>query len=273
LVQVEFKKAMSPTKKQRTPLSSIRSLLLREKFDAFIVGSGDAHQSEYVCETDMRRKFISGFTGSAGTALILDDKALLWTDGRYFLQGEMELSKEWTLMKSLQPGVLDMNEWLAANLKPGQTVGVDAFLMSTAEAKKMVATLKSAGINVRAATVNPVDIVWNAEGSRPPASCGAVKIHDMEYAGLEHTAKIATLQKSIQTADASSLVVSMLDEVGCLEMTEFKSSCTAPVTPEIFTYIHFLDCLASEHPRLRYRIQSRHPLVRGGDVGRRPPFH
>ena len=204
---------MSPNKKQRTPLSSIRSELSKNKFDAFIIGSGDAHQSEYVCESDMRRKFISGFTGSAGTALILNDKALLWTDGRYFLQGEMELSEEWTLMKSGQPGVLDMNDWLVANLKPGQTVGVDAFLMTTAEAKKMMAMLKTAGINFRASTVNPVDVVWNAEGSRPSAPCGAVKVHDIEYAGVEHVAKIDTLKKSIQAANATSLVVSMLDEV------------------------------------------------------------
>lgn len=77
----------------------------------------------------------------------------------------------------------------------------------------MMAMLKTAGINFRASTVNPVDVVWNAEGSRPSAPCGAVKVHDIEYAGVEHIAKIDTLKKSIQAANATSLVVSMLDEV------------------------------------------------------------
>ena len=67
-------------------LSELRQLMKSMEIDAFLVGSEDAHQSEYVCDADMRRQFISGFTGSAGTALILQDQALLWTDGRYFLQ-------------------------------------------------------------------------------------------------------------------------------------------------------------------------------------------
>lgn len=81
-------------------LSQIRELLVLNKVDAFIVGSGDAHQSEYVMESDKRRAFASNFTGSAGTALITLDMALLWTDGRYFLQASQELSTSWTLMKS-----------------------------------------------------------------------------------------------------------------------------------------------------------------------------
>ena len=204
---------MASMKKQRTLLSSLRSELTREDLTAYIVGSGDAHQSEYVCQSDMRRQFISGFTGSAGTALIMQDKALLWTDGRYFLQCEMELSEDWTLMKSGQPGVLEMNDWLLANMSHGQTVGVDAFLMSTDHAKKMIAVLKDAGVNVKASKSNPVDTVWDGEGSRPPYPCGAVRIHDIAFAGVEYKIKIETLQDRIRKANATSMVISMLDEV------------------------------------------------------------
>ena len=69
-----------------TKLGALRASLKRLRLDAFIIGSADAHQSEYVCDRDLRRAYVSEFTGSAGTALVLQDKALLWTDGRYFLQ-------------------------------------------------------------------------------------------------------------------------------------------------------------------------------------------
>ena len=204
---------MGANKKQRTLLSGIRAELSIAGFDAFIVGSGDAHQSEYVCKCDMRRQFISGFSGSAGTALILQDKALMWTDGRYFLQAERELSEGWTLMRSGQPGVLEMNDWILANMSRGQTVGVDAFLVSTAEAARMVTVLMGAGISVLASKTNPVDIVWNAEGSRPDAPHGRVSVHDISLAGVEYTKKIETLQECVRLGKATCIVISMLDEV------------------------------------------------------------
>lgn len=80
-------------------------LLTGKTLQAFLVDTADAHQSEYVSDANKRRQFISDFTGSNGTALVTPDKALLWTDGRYFLQAEQELSAEWTLMKSEEPGV------------------------------------------------------------------------------------------------------------------------------------------------------------------------
>lgn len=210
---ISLSQKMPVGKKQRTLLSSIRSELFKENIDAFIIGSGDAHQSEYVCDSDMRRQFMSGFTGSAGTALILQDKALLWTDGRYFLQAELEISEDWILMKSGQPGVLEINDWLLANLEKGQNVGVDAFLVSTAEAKRMASQLDAKGINVIGATHNPVDIVWEAEGNRPLPPGGKVNIHDIALAGVDMKSKIQSLRELVRTADATSIVISMLDEV------------------------------------------------------------
>ena len=93
-------------------LHLLRPILKSLNVDAFFVGSGDAHQSEYVSDSDERRQFISNFTGSAGTALVLQNSAYLWTDGRYFLQASRELSSEWTLMKSGQPNVLELADWV-----------------------------------------------------------------------------------------------------------------------------------------------------------------
>ena len=119
-------------------LQLLRNELKAMNIDAFYVGSGDAHQSEYVSDADERRQFISGFTGSAGTALILAESAYLWTDGRYFLQASNELSSDWTLMKSGQPGVLELNDWVVQNMKSGQTVGVDPLLIPNGMASNCI---------------------------------------------------------------------------------------------------------------------------------------
>jgi Xaa-Pro aminopeptidase len=127
----------------RLSLKAVRSIMAKElKIDAFIVGTADAHQSEYVCDFDARREFITGFTGSAGTALITSTDAYLWTDCRYFLQAEKELCSDWTLMKSGDKGVLEPNEWIAANMARNSVVGIDPSLFSTNQATAMQTALK-----------------------------------------------------------------------------------------------------------------------------------
>uniref|UniRef100_A0A7C9EIM9 Creatinase N-terminal domain-containing protein n=1 Tax=Opuntia streptacantha TaxID=393608 RepID=A0A7C9EIM9_OPUST len=93
--------------------------------DAYIIPSQDAHQSEFIAECYMRRAYISGFTGSAGTAVVTKDKAALWTDGRYFLQAEKQLSSSWILMRAGNMGVPTTAEWLNDVLAPGSRVGID----------------------------------------------------------------------------------------------------------------------------------------------------
>jgi Xaa-Pro aminopeptidase len=164
----------------------------------------------------MRRAFISGFTGSAGTALILRDKALLWTDGRYWLQASQELSDEWILMKSGEQGVPELNEWLASNLSHGQIVGVDAFLVSASEAKKMTASLASKGIQIKPVLKNPVDTVWDRDGSRPQPPVQPAQVHDISVAGSTHSEKIHRIQEFVREKKASAVVFSALDEIAWL---------------------------------------------------------
>lgn len=96
--------------------------------DAYIVPSEDPHQSEFIADCYMRRAYISGFTGSAGTAVITKEKAALWTDGRYFLQAENELGHEWTLMRAGQPYTPSTSEWLKETLPEGARVGIDPLM-------------------------------------------------------------------------------------------------------------------------------------------------
>jgi len=196
-------------------LELFRKVLLSRNVDAFIVGSGDAHQSEYVSDADERRVFISKFTGSAGTALILQNSAYLWTDGRYFLQAANELSQDWTLMKSGQPNVLELPDWVINNMQSGQTVGVDPLLIPNGQAKAMNDLFASKGINLVAVEENPVDEVWSQLGKPQPVS-KPLRALGEDKTGLSHTAKIAKVREFITAEKASALLVTMLDDVAWL---------------------------------------------------------
>ena len=122
-------------------LSLLREELVAAGLHALVVPSGDAHLGEYVHPCYERRAFISGFTGSAGTVLVTREEALLWTDGRYFLQAEKELSDEWTLMRMNQEAVPTLEDWLSANLPEGGLLGIDPYVHSIADAEKLQAAV------------------------------------------------------------------------------------------------------------------------------------
>ncbi|XP_022858823.1 probable Xaa-Pro aminopeptidase P [Olea europaea var. sylvestris] len=111
-------------------LRRLRELFSRPNIniDAYIIPSQDAHQSEFIADCYARREYISGFTGSAGTAVITKDKAALWTDGRYFLQAEEQLNSSWILMRAGNLGVPTSSEWLNGVLTPGSRIGIDPLL-------------------------------------------------------------------------------------------------------------------------------------------------
>eukprot|EP01035_Chromulina_nebulosa_P031375 gene31375-41823_t len=218
-----------------SPLFTVQILLQQRGIDAFIVGSGDAHQSEYVCHYDMRRQFVSGFTGSAGTALVIaQGKSLLWTDGRYFSQAEMQLSDEWLLMRSGQPNVLEINDWIVENLPTGSVVGFDPFLMSTSQAKALIKVLKLRGITIKCCSgiegENPVDIAWNALGTRPPFPKNALRILEVKNAGIPHSIKILAVQKLVIEKNAVAILITMLDEIAWLFNIRGSDISFNPVT-------------------------------------------
>ena len=137
--------------------------------DAYIVPSEDPHMSEYPPDCHARREFISNFTGSAGTAVITRDAALLWTDGRYFLQAEKQLSPDWTLMRMGTDGCPDIPDWLAANVPVGGRVGIDPFLLTVDGARKLEKQLASEGRTLLPLTGdNLVDCVWGDARPQEP---------------------------------------------------------------------------------------------------------
>lgn len=185
-----------------------------EAVQAYIVPSTDAHQSEYIAPCDKRREFITGFTGSAGTAIITQDEATLWTDGRYWLQAERELDSSWTLKKDALPGGETQQGWLSKVLPPASRIGVDPFLMSYSGWKKLSDSLASNGGHVLVPChENLIDLIWD---DKPPLPCHSIVPLDIRYTGKTWQEKIIDVRKKMLEKSCDALVLTALDEVAYL---------------------------------------------------------
>ena len=168
-----------------SPAARVVSLLHTYSLTGYIVPTADAHQSEYVADCDNRRAYISGFTGSAGTALLLSPAVSpshkLWTDGRYFLQATQQLSSDWELMRMRQPGVPELEEFIAQSLPEGSKVGVDPSTMSITGYKSLSEQCKPKGIEIVTHTANLIDEAWASH--RPPLPNNPIIVHGEPWAG------------------------------------------------------------------------------------------
>ena len=184
-----------------------------EQIHAYIVPSGDAHQSEYIATCDCRRAFISGFTGSAGTAVITRDKAALWTDGRYYLQAEKQLDSNWILMKEGLPDTMSQAEWLSKVLPVGGRVGVDPYLMSSETWKPMDKILKENGHSLVPVMQNLIDLVWD---DRPSPPQNPLMVLPDCYTGQVWEDKILKVREKMKSKNCGAFVVTPLDELAWL---------------------------------------------------------
>mmetsp|Transcript_3365 Transcript_3365/g.8315 ORF Transcript_3365/g.8315 Transcript_3365/m.8315 type:complete len:329 (-) Transcript_3365:208-1194(-) len=194
-------------------LAALRAEMARLGLDAVLVPSDDPHQSEYVATCYERRAFISGFKGSSGTAVVTATQALLWTDGRYFLQAEQQLFDSWALVKDRLPDTVSIEAWLV-QCESVTVVGLDPLLASAASVAELRKSLEGAGKVLKALPNNPVDLVWGS--SRPPPPSAAAFCLDARYAGQTVAQKLAAVKKALAVAKADVLVVAALDEVAWL---------------------------------------------------------
>ena len=194
-------------------LDSLRELMKQEKVDAFIFPSTDPHNGEYVSDHWKGREFISGFNGSAGTAVVTMDSAALWTDSRYFLAAEEQLQGTgFTLMKLKIEGTPSISEWLGQKLsqKDGAVVGIDGMVNSVDTVESLAAELRrQGGITIRT-NFDPLDIIWT---DRPSIPENKVEIHDLKYAGETAESKIRRIREELKKIHASGMLVSALDDI------------------------------------------------------------
>lgn len=194
-------------------LESLREVMKREHLAAFIFPSTDAHQSEYVADHWMGRAWISGFDGSAGTAVVTMHSAALWTDSRYFLAAEEQLKgTEFQLMKLKIPGTLSIAEWLGKELQDVDSpeVGLDGWVNSYSSTSGLIADLRKAGgITVRT-NFDPLEEIWK---DRPSIPLKPVEIQPMEFAGEDVSSKIKRIRRALRAQHADGMLVSALDDI------------------------------------------------------------
>jgi len=184
-----------------------------EDLHAYIVPSADSHGSEYLAACDDRRAFLTGFTGSAGTAVVTHNKACLWTDGRYYLQAAREMDHNWTLMKDGQPGTPSQGQWLCSVLPMGGAVGVDPRLLSSRAWDTLAGELQTGGHCLRAVPHNLVDLVWS---DHPPRPSNPVMPHPVQYTGRTVKEKLEAVRAKMEEKNCTLLVLAALDEIAYL---------------------------------------------------------
>ena len=191
-------------------LSALRKCMQEKHIDIYIVPTADFHQSEYVGEHFKARAYITGFTGSAGTAVITLHDAKLWTDGRYFLQAAKQLEGTGvTLMKMFEPGVPTVEEYLEAELKSGQTLSFDGRVVSVGEGDEYASIAKKNGAKVDYQE-DLIDAIWT---DRPPLSEEPVWFLEEKYSGESTESKLSRIRREIADAGCDTHIVSTLDDI------------------------------------------------------------
>jgi len=204
---------MSDTIAQR--LNALREVMRREHLAAFIFPSTDPHQSEYVADHWKGREWISGFNGSAGTAVVTLSSAALWTDSRYFLAAEQQLDgTEYQLMKLKMPGTPTIAEWIGEGVRgryEGFTeVGVDGTLLSAAEVRLLIGALRHEGGLTLRTNLDPLKEIWK---DRPAIPDDKVELYPLKYAGETARDKIARIRAALRHEHADGMLMASLDDI------------------------------------------------------------
>lgn len=182
----------------------------KPNIQAFIIPSTDPHLSEYVAPHWKSREWISGFTGSAGTVVITEKKAGLWTDSRYFLQAAEQLQGSGIdLYKEMLPETPSITKFLSDELQPGKSVGIDGKMFSVEQVESMQAELSAKNIQI-VFCPDPMDELWE---NRPPMPESPAFVYDIKYAGKSCSEKIAAIRTELKKKSAESVMLSALDEI------------------------------------------------------------
>lgn len=194
-------------------LGRLREVMMREHLAAFVFPSTDPHGSEYVPSRWEGRKWISGFDGSAGLAVVTMDAAALWTDSRYFLAAEEQLrNTEFVLMKEKVEGTPTPARWIASQLQGSASteIGIDGMSCSTTMAEALIADLRRAGGMTVRTNLDVLEEIWT---DRPAVPEGEVCVHNIEYAGESRADKLRRIRAALREVHADGMLMSALDDI------------------------------------------------------------
>jgi len=188
-------------------LTALRAALAAQNLHGFIVPIADEHGSEYVGAYAQRLQWLTGFSGSAGTAVVLPGKAAFLTDGRYTLQAAAEVSAEYEHVNSMETPLAD---WLRANVEPGQRIGFDPWLVTQRTAEGWRKAIEGRGGRLVPTSANPIDALW---ADRPGPSPAPLSVQPDEYTGRSAAEKRTEIAAMLEKAGADAAVVTALDGV------------------------------------------------------------
>ena len=194
-------------------LALLRQELRREHLSAYIFPTSDPHQSEYTADHWKGREWISGFNGSAGTAVVTLTSAALWTDSRYFIAAAEQLEgTEFQLMKLKVEGTPTIAEWLGKELAEAadKSVGIDGMVASVNEVEALIADLRNQGGITLQTNFDVLARIWK---DRPAIPTNAIEIHPVELAGEEASAKLQRIRKALRTQHADGMLMAALDDI------------------------------------------------------------
>ena len=196
-----------------TRIEELRTVMKSEGIDAFVFPSTDPHNGEYVPEHWKGREFISGFNGSAGTAVVTMDDAALWTDSRYFLQAEEQLAGTgFRLMKLKIEGTPTISQWLGRKLAAngGTVVGIDGMVNSIGTVEALADELRAEGGITLRTNFDPLKVIWK---DRPAIPSDMEIVHPQKYAGESAQSKIARIRQALRERHVEGMLVSALDDI------------------------------------------------------------
>jgi Xaa-Pro aminopeptidase len=207
-------------------LNCLREEMVQENLDAWIIPSSDPHASEYVTERWMGRQWISGFSGSAGTVVILKDKAGLWTDGRYHIQAEEQLEDSTIdLFKDGLPETKSFMDWIYEELPKGARVGFDGNVVPHSLKKDLNKKYKRKNISV----VNDKDLLDRVWKDRPSMTDNQIFDLPVKYAGKNRLEKLAEVRSEMKKKEASHHLISSLDDIAWLYNFRGQDTVTCPI--------------------------------------------
>ena len=207
-------------------IKSLRKLMEAKGIDAYVIPSFDPHQSEYIADFYKSREWISGFTGSAGLALVTMDKAKLWTDGRYFIQAEKELAdSEFELMKMATPGYPTYTEWLRDNIADDGVVGFDGKVFPQSDVKNLEKVLARTNIKLS----HEYDFIKEIWTDRPDEPMSQAIVHDIKYTGLTTKEKLEEVRELLKENNSTHTLIASLDDIAWVYNIRGRDVESSPV--------------------------------------------
>ncbi|XP_023223651.1 xaa-Pro aminopeptidase 1-like [Centruroides sculpturatus] len=193
-------------------LRRLRFSMKERGYAAYIITNNDEHQSEILADYDKRLQYISGFSGSDGVAVVLDDKALLWVDGRYLLQADFQLDCNWFVGEHEESFI----GWLKENLPEGSRIGIDRRLITWEEWERWHYELNEKKMRLIGEQTNLIDAIWTIAQGRPYEVVETIFIHDLKFAGKSWEEKIQDLRNILLKQNIDGMIVTELDEIAWL---------------------------------------------------------